>query len=96
MRKGVSIMHNVEIYNSSQIDTFKAAVRFENAVGAKESELVNCSIHNGLAWGIYIKNSANIHLHNNIVYNFRPVGVAFEGVKNITFDGNVVANIVAR
>jgi hypothetical protein len=95
MRTGTTIMDSVEIFNCSQIDTFKAALRFESA-STLHSSVTNSAIHNGYAWGLYVKGSANIHLSDNIFFNFRPVGVGVLSSKNITFDHNVVAGIVQR
>lgn len=96
MRAGQTKLYNVEIFNCSQIDTEKSALRFEGASSERVSEVVNASIYNGLGWGIYVKNSAHIYLKGNQVFNFRSVGVAFEGVRNVTFDGNVVSLILER
>jgi hypothetical protein len=92
-RTGTTEMDNVEIHNCSQIDTFKAAIRFESA-STLHSSVTNCAIHNGYSWGAYIKSSANIHIENNIFFNFRPVGVGILSSRNITFDHNVVCGIV--
>lgn len=45
-RFGTTIMKNVEIFNCSQIDTFKAALRFESAA-TLHSSITDSSIHNG-------------------------------------------------
>jgi len=74
MRTGSTIMDNVEIHNCSQIDTFKAALRFEAAT-TLHSSVTNSAIHNGYSWGLNIKSSRNIHIENNVFFNFRPVGV---------------------
>jgi parallel beta-helix repeat protein len=95
IRQGSTIMDSVEIYNCSQIDTSKAAVRFVNAV-AKHSQVTNCAIHNGYSWGVFIKSSANILFQNNNVFNFRPVGINLSLTKNVTIDRNVVAQIQQR
>jgi hypothetical protein len=94
-RTGTTIMDSVEIHNCSQIDTFKAAIRFESA-GTLHSSVTNSAIHNGYAWGLYVKSSANIHIKDNIFFNFRPVGVGVMSSKNITFDNNLVGAIVQR
>lgn len=43
-----------------------------------------------------IKASANILIKNNVFFNFRPIGVAVLGSKNITIDDNIVGGIVKR
>lgn len=70
-------MDHVEIYNCSQWDTYKAAIRFEGA-STLHSMISNSAIHNGLGWGANIINSANIYMKNNWFYDFRPVGVAID------------------
>lgn len=90
---GQTILDHVEIYNCSQWDTFKSALRFESAA-TKWSSVTNSAIHNGLGWGIRIDKSANIHLKDNVIYEFRPVGVTVESSRNITIDGNLLMRVV--
>lgn len=59
MRYGQVYLDNVEIYNMSQIDTFKAAIRWENNVMG-HSSVTNCAIHNGYGWALHVKTSRNI------------------------------------
>jgi len=92
-RTGQLLVDNIEMYNCSQIDTFKAAVRFEGAT-KKHSSVTNSTFHNGLGWGATITNSANIFMQDNLWFNFRPIGVGIDFSRNITFDNNVVGNIV--
>jgi hypothetical protein len=75
MRYGQLILDNVEIYNCSQIDTYKSAIRFESAE-TELSSVTNCSLHNGYSWAINVKKSANVYIADNVIYNFRPIGVA--------------------
>jgi len=92
---GQTILDHVEIYNCSQWDTFKSALRFESAA-TKTSTVSNCAIHNGLGWGIKIEQSANINLIDNVIYNFRPVGVAVDSSRNVNLDGNLLMRVVMR
>jgi hypothetical protein len=55
-RIGYLELDNVEIYNCSQIDTFKAALRFENS-NKGYSSVRNSAIHNGYGFGVQVKNS---------------------------------------
>lgn len=55
-RHGITILSNVEIYNCSQADNNKAAVRFEGASNGWSS-VTNTSIHAGLGWGVFVKAS---------------------------------------
>jgi len=86
---------SVEFYNCSQIDTFRATIRFENAAG-KWSKVSNSALHNGLSWGVAVKSSENILLKDNVLYNFRPIGIAIGGAKNVTLDGNAVGLVQQR
>lgn len=95
MREGSTILDSVELFNCSQIDTMKAALRFEGA-NLGWSSVSNSSLHNGYGWGINVKSSANLVFSNNVIFNFRPIGVSFSGSRNVTFDGNVVAQIQQR
>lgn len=88
-------MDNVEVYNCSQANTFKAAIRFEGVTGLYSS-VTNSAIHNGLGWGVHITSSSNIHVHNNVIFNFKPIGVGLQTVQNVTFEDNIVAHIYER
>ncbi len=56
IREGSIIMDSVQVYNCSQKDTFKSAIRFEAANGnsTRPSKITNCAVHNGLDWGLSI------------------------------------------
>jgi len=95
MRFGSTIMDSIEIFNCSQIDTFKAALRFESA-SQSHSSITNCAVHNGYAWGLNVKASANILIKDNVFWGFRPIGVGVMSSRNITVDGNVLGNVVDR
>lgn len=92
---GQTILDHVEIYNCSQWDTFKSALRFESA-STKYSSVTNSAIHNGLGWGVRIDKSANIYFKDNVIYDFRPIGLTIESSRNITIDGNVMIRVTAR
>jgi hypothetical protein len=95
MRSGQLIMDNVEVYNCSQADSMKAAVRFEGASGSW-SVVSNSAIHNGFGWGLGVYKSSNVLIKNNIIWGFRAVGVGALTVRNFTFDGNFVGHIYER
>jgi hypothetical protein len=95
IRNGQTIMFNVEIYNCSQINTLKAAIRFEGTSGSW-SHLKGVSIHNGLGWGLTLEKAANIKIEDSIVFSFKPIGVGMITVRNITFDNNIVAHVYER
>lgn len=58
-RTGQMILHNVEVFRCSQIDTDSAAIRFES-VTTNPSEIKHCAFHNGYGWGANVKSSENI------------------------------------
>jgi hypothetical protein len=95
MRTGTTVLDNVEIFNCSQIDTLKAALRFESAA-TLYSSVTNSAIHNGYSWGLYVKSSANVHIEGNNFFKFRPIGLAVLSSRNVTIESNVVADIVER
>lgn len=75
MRSGTTIIDNIEIFNCSQIDTFKTALRWESAA-SNHSSVTNTVMHNGYSWAVLIKSSANVHFRNNTIFEFRPVGIS--------------------
>lgn len=68
-RIGVLEANNIEVYNCSQFDTFKAALRFDNA-RTNESFVHNCAFHHGRGIGLQIIYSANIKITSTIFYDF--------------------------
>jgi hypothetical protein len=68
-RYGSTILDNVEIFNCSQYDTQKAAVRFDGASGSY-SQISNSTIHHGLGWGVNIESSANIKISKTAIFSF--------------------------
>lgn len=68
-RKGQMFLDNVEFKNCSQMDSWKAAIRFENALSLKSS-VSNCAFHHGLSFGAQVVNSANIEFNNNVWFDF--------------------------
>ena len=83
IRSGVTLMDNVEIFNCSQRDTTKAAIRFEGSL-LSHSIISNSAIHHGLGVGITFYDSANKTFVNNTVFMFVRVGIEMAAVHNIT------------
>ena len=98
MREGYLIMDNVQVYNCSQKDTFKSAIRFDGAYGSSNtsSSITNCAVHNGLDWGLSILGSRNIKVHNSHFVGWRAVGVRIDTASNITFTDNFVGDVRRR
>lgn len=94
-RYGEVYLDNVEIYNMSQIDTFKAAIRWENNLQG-HSSVTNCAFHNGYGWAVHVKASQNVLIQGNTFWNFRPVGVGVQTSNNVTIDGNVLGKVTPR
>lgn len=93
---GETIMDSVEVYNCSQWDTEKAAIRFQTAVNRGHS-VTHCSFHNGLGIGMKIMDSNNITFSNNVMFGFRPFGVLIlPTVNDLTFNGNIISQILWR
>lgn len=95
IRSGQTLMHNVEVYNCSQVNTLKAAIRFEGA-SISWSHVSNSTFHNGLGWGVNVASSANVKLENNIVWSFKPIGMGIMTVQNLTLHNNFVGYIYER
>lgn len=94
-RHGHTIIDSVEIYNCSQYDTYKAAIRFQGAYGSWSS-VSNSAIHHGLGIGIQIETAANVILTNNTFFDFVKYGFNVVTAQNITADGNFVGYIHSR
>lgn len=94
-RNGSTIMDSVEIYNCSQYDTQKAAIRFE-ATGKSWSHISNCAVHNGLGIGSDMLSTASVMIQNSTFFTFKKFGINIEFSRNITIDGNIVIGIYAR
>lgn len=82
-RSGLTMMDNVEVYNCSQFDTFKAAIRFEASYLSK-SVISNCAIHHGLGKGVQLLDAANLTFINNTIFMFVGIGINMESVSNMT------------
>lgn len=91
-RAGHMVLDNVEIYNCSQRNTYKSALRFEGAIG-RWSSVSNTVVHQGLAWGLYIAASSNILVKDSATIGFKPVGVNIASTSNVTIDGHIAADI---
>jgi hypothetical protein len=87
LRTGRTFLDNVEIYNCSQYDTYKAALRFDSATNGT-SVVSNSSIHHGLGIGVEIADSANVILDGNNIWDFVKFGVNIVTVQNITVNNN--------
>ena len=98
MREGYMIADNVEFTYLSQKNVGRAAMRWEGAVGSENtvSTITNCAIHDGLDWGLSIKDSNNIEIKDTVFAGWRAIGVAIDKTRNVTFSGNFVGDVKAR
>mmetsp|Transcript_21730 Transcript_21730/g.16040 ORF Transcript_21730/g.16040 Transcript_21730/m.16040 type:complete len:471 (+) Transcript_21730:751-2163(+) len=95
LRAGKTILDSVEIYNCSQYDTFKAALRFQGN-SYRYSEVRNSAIHHGHGLGIYMMMAENVLLENNVVFDFVRFGLNVETSSNITIKGNAFIHVHKR
>jgi len=65
-REAQLMMDNVELYNCSQRNTQKAAIRFE-LTSTKWHSVTNTVIWGGDAWGISVVDSANVYMDKTTV-----------------------------
>jgi hypothetical protein len=94
-RTGSTIMHNVEVYNCSQKNLEKSAIRFEGATGS-HSHLKGVSVHNGHSWGILVWKSANVLIEDSGVFNFIPLGIVVKTSNNFTLTNSVLIGVSER
>jgi hypothetical protein len=60
LRSGTTILDNVEVYNCSQQDTFRASLRFEGNTNSYSS-VTNSAIYGGIGWALNIQSASNVH-----------------------------------
>lgn len=94
-RKGKIIFDNVEVENCSQRNTFKAAIRFEGAMGGYSS-VSNSVVHNSQAWSVSVMRSNNILLKDSSFLGSTAIGVHLDFVRNITMDGTFTGDVMPR
>lgn len=90
----VTINHT-EIYNCSQRNTFKAAVRFENVISMPQL-ITNSVVHGGLGWGLHVKASSNVEITNSAFIGALAIGVNIEAVSGFKMYDCVVADVNSR
>lgn len=91
-REGSLNMDSVSVYQCSQKGTWKAAIKFESAIGGTSS-VSNSAIHHGRGVGIDILSSEGVTLHNNAIYDFWEWGVRAENSQNVVITDNIVVNV---
>jgi len=97
LKSGYLWMDEVQVYNCSQMDTAKAALRFEwNLAHTHVSIVKNSAFHHGNGWGLNMKRANNVEFYNNLFYSFSTIGSSFDIIQNVVLDGNTVSSIFER
>lgn len=73
-RKGQIMFDNVEVRRCSQRNTYKAAIRFDNAMGGS-STIQNSVVHHSLAWSVSVQKSNNVHMIDSAFVGSKAIGV---------------------
>lgn len=94
IRQGQVFLDSVEIRNCSHQDTYNPALHFDQA--SANSSVTNSSIHSGLGWGVYIETSKEIYMDHNVIYDFRPVGLAVDFSQDVMITNNFLMKVVER
>lgn len=94
-RKGSIAFDSVEVRKCSQRNTYKAAIRFDNAMGGW-STIKNSVVHDSLAWSVSIQKSNNVHLIDSAFVGSKAIGVQMDVVRNVTMDGTFTADVLPR
>ena len=95
IRIGRTFLDHVELYNCSQYDTWKAALRFDNA-NKGSSRVSNCSIHQSQGVAVEINESKNIIVETTNIFVAFKFGINIVTSSNITIDRNWVVGILWR
>ena len=88
-------MDNVEVYNCSQRNTFKSAIRFE-AASLSWSNISNSVVHGSIAWGFSAQYSANINIESTSFIGARAVAVNVFGSNNVTINNAFAGDVTRR
>lgn len=95
-RTGQIILKDVECYNCTQRNTYKAGIRIEDAK-TLHHEIYNCAVWGGLAWPFAVFKSKNVDVRNSYFIGGRQIGVFVgDGTSNVTMDQIVTADIQRR
>lgn len=70
IHRGLLELSGVEISNGGHPDTERSSldIKYVSAVGPVNF-VRNCSIYNGIGWGIYVYSSKNISIEDNVFFN---------------------------
>eukprot|EP00117_Sycon_ciliatum_P032216 scpid3681/ scgid25031/ Fibrocystin-L; Polycystic kidney and hepatic disease 1-like protein 1; Protein D86 len=94
---GQLYMDGVQMYNCSQMDTEKAAIRIEYKVFEDNLSVVkNSVIESGNGWGLIIRDSNLVDLDNNVVFNHFNIGFRVISSSDINIRNNFAGAINER
>jgi hypothetical protein len=94
-RSGQLILDNVEVYNCSQRNTFKSAIRFEG-VNNRSQEVTNSVVWGNLAWAFSAQYSSNINVEDSVFIGARAVGLNIISSEYVTLNNLIVADVRIR
>jgi len=73
-RSGQLTMDHVEVYNCSQMNTFRSAIRFEG-VNNLTQVVRNVAVHGSLSWSISSQFSSNVLIEDSAFIGARQIGL---------------------
>jgi hypothetical protein len=73
-RSGQLTMDHVEVYNCSQMNTFRSAIRFEG-VNTLTQVVRNVAVHGSLSWSISAQFSSNVLIEDSAFIGARQIGL---------------------
>ena len=80
----------------SQWDNQKATLRFQNLNNVDAQRVNGCTMHQGHAAGVELRNATNLVLSNNVVFNHKQYGIKVVSSHSWTLDGNKIFDIKRR
>ena len=84
-------LQGVEISFGGQPDTERAALDIKFVQGPGPMSFVhNCSIHDGIGWGIHVLSSKNVSIEDNLFFNCEKFLVRAISSNNYTIIGNLL------
>jgi len=95
IREGSTIVDAVEFKNMGQIDTRRAAIRFENAEG-KRHQVSNCAVHHSNTWALNSLRSMNIIIENNVFFKLKQTCLSVDQSRSVTVNNNFCGHIRPR
>jgi hypothetical protein len=76
-------------------DTFKAALRWEGAIGGK-SRVSNSAVHGSKAWLTSVFKSNNVELTSSTFVGARAIGMHSDYVRNYKLTNNFIGDVSDR